>query len=90
MQVRRSLGLLSRFMESRSDVQFAELFAGALAAYAAAGVAFAIAFVLFGIGRVDAVAEHSPIGFRLIVMPGVAALWPLLLTRWFRAVSRRG
>jgi len=68
-------------------VQFAEQFVGALAAYSAAGVAFAIAFVLFGISRVDSVAEHSPIGFRLIVMPGVAALWPLLLTRWLRAVA---
>jgi hypothetical protein len=71
-------------------VLFAELFVGALAAYSAAGLAFAIAFVLFGISRVDPVAEHSPIGFRLIVMPGVAALWPLLLARWLRALSRRG
>jgi hypothetical protein len=71
-------------------VQFAEFFVGAVAAYAVAGVAFAIAFVLFGISRVDPVAEHSPVGFRLIVMPGVAALWPLLLRRWLRAVSRRG
>jgi hypothetical protein len=66
-------------------VQFAELFVGALAAYAAAGVVFAIAFVLFGISRVDPVAEHSHIGFRLIITPGVAALWPLLLSRWLRS-----
>ena len=71
-------------------MQFAELFAGALAAYAAMGVAFALAFLLFGISRVDPVAEHSPIGFRLVVIPGVAALWPLLLGRWIKAVSRRG
>jgi hypothetical protein len=77
-------------MGSRCDVQFAELFVGALATYTAVGVAFAIAFVLFGISRVDPVAEHSRVGFRLVVMPGVAALWPLLLGRWLRAVSRRG
>jgi len=69
-------------------VHFAELLVDALAAYSAAGVAFSIAFVLFGIGRVDSVAEHSPIGFRLIVMPGVAALWPLLLQRWLRVPRR--
>ncbi len=70
-------------------MQFAELFVGALAAYAAAGAIFAIAFVFFGIARIDPVARHSSIGFRLIVMPGVAALWPLLLGRWLKEVSRR-
>ena len=28
-------------------------------------------------GAVFAVAEHAPLGLRLIVMPGAAALWPL-------------
>jgi hypothetical protein len=69
-------------------VQFAELFVRVLTAYGMAGAAFAVAFLLFGVHRVDPVAEHSSIGFRLIVTPGVAALWPLLLTRWLRAVSR--
>jgi hypothetical protein len=69
-------------------VQFAELFVAALTVYGLAGIAFAGGFVIFGIHRVDPVAEHSTIGFRLIVIPGVAALWPLLLTRWLQAVSR--
>jgi len=69
-------------------MQLAELFLGGLAAYTLTGAAFSAVFVLFGIHRVDPVAEHAPIGFRLIVMPGVAALWPLLLTRWLKAVSR--
>ena len=69
-------------------MQFAELFVAALTVYGLAGIAFAGGFVIFGIHRVDPVAEHSPIGFRLIVIPGVAALWPLLLTRWLQAVSR--
>jgi hypothetical protein len=69
-------------------VQLAELFVRALTAYGLAGATFAVAFVVFGIHRVDPVAEHAPFGFRLIVIPGVAVLWPLLLTRWFRAVSR--
>ena len=69
-------------------MQVVELFVGGLVAYALTGAAFSAVFVLFGIHRVDPVAEHAPIGFRLIVMPGVAALWPLLLTRWLKAVSR--
>jgi hypothetical protein len=58
------------------------------AIYMLAGVAFAAAFVTVGIARVDPVATHAPWGFRLMVMPGVAALWPLLLARWVQA--RRG
>ena len=60
----------------------------ALAAYGVAGAVFAAAFVTIGIRRVDPAAEHAPLGFRLIVMPGVAALWPLLLVRWARTTSR--
>ena len=52
----------------------AELFVGVLTAYALAGAVFAAAFVTLGIHRVDPVAEQAPVGFRLIVMPGVAAL----------------
>ena len=69
-------------------MQVAEFFVAALAVYGLAGAVFAVAFVPFGIQRVDPVAEHSPIGFRLIVIPGTAALWPLLFTRWLKAVSR--
>jgi hypothetical protein len=62
----------------------AEFFAGVLAVYGLAGAVFAAVFVIFGIHRIDPVAEHAPIGFRLIVLPGIAALWPLLLARWIR------
>jgi hypothetical protein len=58
------------------------LLVDALILYAAAGVVFAAAFVTWGIQRMDPVAQHAPLGFRLIVLPGAAALWPLLLVRW--------
>lgn len=62
----------------------AEWFVNLLAAYAALGALFAIAFVTMGVTRVDPVAKGSGIGFRLVILPGVAALWPLLLGRWIR------
>ena len=65
----------------------AEILVGALAIYGLVGVIFAAAFVALGITRVDPVAQHAPLGFRLIVMPGVAALWPLLLRRWLRSAQ---
>ena len=57
------------------------------AAYGALGLVFAAAFVARGIHRVDPVAAGAPLGFRLIVVPGVAALWPLLVVRWARAAG---
>lgn len=56
-----------------------------LTAYAAAGLIFAVCFVISGIGRVDTAARDAGLGFRLIVLPGVTALWPLLLKRWIEA-----
>ena len=56
-------------------------------AYGAVGLAFAAVFVVCGIQRVDPVAAGAPVGFRLIVMPGVAALWPLLAVRWVKAAG---
>ena len=69
-------------------MDWVETIINALMAYAVAGAIFAAAFVTWGIHRVDPVAEHAPVGFRLIVVPGVAALWPVMLVRWIRATSR--
>ena len=65
----------------------AVLFVWALTLYAAFGVVFAIAFVSRGVSRIDGQAAGASLGFRLIVLPGVTALWPVLLHRWIRARS---
>jgi hypothetical protein len=41
-----------------------------------------VPFVLRGVDKIDPVASGSSWGFRLIILPGVVALWPLLLRRW--------
>lgn len=56
-----------------------------LGVYLGVGVVFAIAFVLRGVGRIDTAATGAPLGFRLLIIPGSAALWPLLLRRWIAA-----
>ena len=65
----------------------AELFVEALTLYAGMGFMFAIAFVARGVSRVDGQAAGASLGFRLIILPGVTALWPVLLHRWVRARS---
>ena len=64
---------------------FAEWLVKLLAAYAGAGLLFAVIFAIAGIGRVDPAAKGSSAGFRLMVLPGVAVLWPLMMKRWIRS-----
>ena len=59
-----------------------------LGVYLALGLLFGIAFITAGVQRIDHTAVGSRLGFRLLILPGTAALWPLLLTRWLQ-VSRR-
>ena len=59
----------------------------AITMYALAGAIFAIAFVARGIDRLDLAARGSGVAFRLIVIFGAAALWPLLLRKWIGAKS---
>ena len=55
----------------------------ALALYAAVGIVTALAFVSFGVTRV----QPAPVslGARILILPGAAALWPYVLTRWLKA-----
>ena len=65
----------------------AEWFVGVLMTYAIVGVAIGIPFVTAGVQRIDPVARNAGIGFRLIILPGVVALWPALLIRLVRGPS---
>ena len=53
-----------------------------LGAYLVCGLVFAIPFVLVGVKKIDPHAAHGSWGFRLLVIPGTMAFWPLLLRRW--------
>lgn len=55
--------------------------------YVAAGLVFALAFVTVGVQRVDTAAQGAPWGFRLLILPGAVALWPLLMARWVRGAG---
>jgi hypothetical protein len=57
----------------------------AILAYATLGALFAAVFVTRGVGRIDHAAAGAPLSFRLLIFPGVAALWPLMLAKWARA-----
>jgi hypothetical protein len=58
---------------------------GIAALYLAVGTAFALPFAFRWSGRLDPVAAHGTIGFRLLIIPGAMLLWPLLLIRLRRS-----
>lgn len=56
-----------------------------VAGYALVGLLFALPFLLRGAGRVDPAAREGSRGFRLLILPGTVALWPILASKWRRA-----
>jgi hypothetical protein len=66
----------------------AEIIVWALLTYAAAGVLFAVYFALSGVTKLDDAAKGTGPGFRLIIFPGAAAFWPLLLFRLVKGTHR--
>jgi hypothetical protein len=58
-----------------------------IAIYLIIGLLFGLPFVMWGVSRIDPSASGAGVGFRLIVLPGVMAFWPLLAWRWLRGVK---
>ena len=58
-----------------------------LAVYSALGLLFTVVFHLRGLHPLDAGSHGTGIGFRLLITPGVIALWPLLALRWWRTIK---
>jgi hypothetical protein len=69
-------------------VLFVELMTWVLLIYAVAGLEFAVIFVAWGVNTIDPASRGASIGFRLIIIPGVVALWPCLAWRWARPLGR--
>ena len=61
-----------------------------MGAYLGIGLLFAIVFVAFGVERVDSAVHGSNWRFRVLILPGSAALWPMLALRWVRAARAGG
>jgi hypothetical protein len=63
---------------------------GLVLLYLTCGLLFGVAFVAVGAGRVDSAAGGTSFAFRLLILPGTVAFWPLLAARWVKTSSRRG
>jgi hypothetical protein len=70
------------------DIWTADWMIRLLGYYALAGALFAVAFVTVGAAKLDPRAAGAGFGFRVVIFPGAAALWPWLLLRWLRNRKR--
>lgn len=55
--------------------------------YALCGVVVAAVVHGRGLRRLDSAAASAPLGFRLIITPGLVVLWPLVLARTLRGTT---
>lgn len=66
-------------------IEFVRYALVAAAAYLGAGMVFAIAFHIRGLAAVDPATHGASLAFRMLITPGVVALWPFLGLSWLRA-----
>ncbi len=60
------------------------------ALYLGAGLLFAALFHARGLERTDPAAHGASRAFRLLITPGLAALWPVMAVKWRRAIRPGG
>lgn len=59
-------------------------------AYVLCGLAVGVPFVFRDVDRVDEAARGTSLGFRLVILPGTVALWPLVAAKWIKAPQSGG
>ena len=60
-----------------------------LSLYLCVGAVFGIAFSWGGVDRIDPATHGASAAFRILILPGAIALWPMLALRWRRAMLTR-
>ena len=68
--------------------QIVNLFFLSLAAYIAIGIVFTVFFLLKGIAVVDSASKDTSKVFKLLIIPGIIAMWPVLANKWRRSLKK--
>ena len=69
------------------SLEVAQIVVALFEGYALVGLGFALSFLPRAVARLDHRIQGSPITMRLLILPGVVALWPLFAWRWLRGMS---
>jgi hypothetical protein len=67
-------------------IEFAQAIVATVEGYAAAGLVFALLFLPRAVARLDPRIAGAPKTLRLLILPGVVALWPLFARRWMAGI----
>lgn len=67
-----------------------ELLVIGLGVYGAIGLVAGAALAILALGRMDPGVEASPWSVRLLFLPGLVALWPVMLFKWARLTRGGG
>lgn len=59
----------------------------ALAGWFAIGTLIGIAFLAFGVTRIDHAAKGASLFFRPMIFLGCVLIWPLVLIRWLSGIT---
>jgi hypothetical protein len=68
-------------------IGLASLILTVLGVYMAVGLIFGVAFIILGASKIDTASIKMPIRVRLLILPGVMLLWPLMMAKW---ITRKG
>lgn len=72
-----------------NHMAFAEIIILLVEWYLYVGIAVALAFIIYGVDKIDE-AAHGTFLFRLLILPGLVGLWPLVIVMWRRHLRAGG
>src|SRR4051812_8240259 len=87
---REDLALTHVVSDSASNarnIAMTQILVSGMVIYVAVGLIIGLAFVVFGVTRVQPAA--LTVGARILLLPGATALWPLVLRRWLQSRGAR-
>ena len=60
------------------------LFLGFLGIYLIIGILFSTVILIKGLSSLDPNTKSSGVGFKIIIIPGLIAFWPILWRKWMK------
>ena len=65
--------------------QLVSIFLTLLGLYLLFGLLFSLIFLWRGLQKVDEATSEAGFWFKLLIFPGMCALWPVFLKKWIQA-----
>lgn len=50
--------------------------------YLISGLIFSVSFIIWGLTSVDSHAKNTGLIFKILIIPGLVVLWPIIVLKW--------